>query len=54
MFGVDAMVAKTGLMMVATLHSSTVASGKVQFEQGRILSVDWDMPQEKIEILDVK
>lgn len=54
MMGVDATVAKTGLMMVETLHSSTVMSGKVLFEQGKIMSVDWDMPREKIEILDVK
>lgn len=52
--GVDAKVTETGLKMVQTMHSSTELSGKILFEEGKLLSVDWNVPREKLEILSVK
>lgn len=52
--GVDAYVARTGLKMVTTLHTSTVAQGKFQLEEGRIFNYDIDVPQEKMEIISAE
>ena len=54
MMGVDAHVSETGLKMVETMHTSTVPSGKIEFEQGKILSVVWNMPREKMEAFNLK
>jgi hypothetical protein len=49
--GIDAFVAKTGLKMVTTLHTSTIAQGKFQLTEGKIFNFDWDIPQDKMEII---
>ncbi|XP_067677413.1 uncharacterized protein [Haliotis asinina] len=49
----DAIVTKTGLRVVNTWHSSTALKGHVELRRGKILSVDIDLPQKKMEILDV-
>ena len=52
--GIDAVVAKTGLKMVTTLHTSTVAQGKFQLTEGKIFNLDWDIPQDKMEIVSAE
>ncbi|ELU04621.1 hypothetical protein CAPTEDRAFT_222921 [Capitella teleta] len=54
MMGIDAFVAKTGLKMVTTLHTSTVAQGKFQLAGGKIFNMDWDIPQDKMEIISAE
>ncbi|XP_046557707.1 uncharacterized protein LOC124266910 isoform X2 [Haliotis rubra] len=49
----DAFVTKTGLRVVNTWHSSTALKGRVELRRGKILSADIDLPQQKMEILDV-
>ena len=52
--GIDAYITQTGLKMVETLHTSTVVSGKVEMESGKLLSVDWNVPRDKVEVLSFK
>lgn len=52
--GIDAFVARTGLKMVTTLHTSTVAQGKFQLTEGKIFNMDWDIPQDKMEIISAE
>jgi len=52
--GVDGQVASTGLKIVNTLHSSTVLDGVVQLRDGRIFNLDWNLPQDKIEIFNAE
>ncbi len=50
--GVDAWVAKTGLKMTNTFHTSTVLDGKIQLQDGKIFKFDLNMPKERMEIFD--
>ncbi len=50
--GVDAWIAKTGLKMTNTFHTSTVAEGKIQLQDGKIFKFDLNMPKERMEIFD--
>ena len=48
--GVDAWIAKTGLKMTNTFHTSTVADGKIQLQDGKIFQFELNMPKERMEI----
>lgn len=52
--GVDGQVASTGLKIVNTLHSSTVLDGVVQLRDGRVFNLDWNLPQDKVEIFNAE
>ncbi len=52
--GVDAWIARTGLKIVNTLHTSTLADGKIQLQNGQVFNLDINMPQDKIELFDFK
>jgi len=52
--GLDAFVARTGLKMVSTLHTSTELEGLVRLDESKALQVKLNMPKDKIEILNVK
>lgn len=52
--GVDGQAASTGLKIVNTLHSSTVLDGVVQLRDGRIFNLDWNLPQDKVEIFNAE
>ena len=54
MMGVDAFVVKSGLKMVSTMHSSTAMEGKIKIKNGQLLAVEFKMPKEQMEILNVK
>ena len=51
---VDAYVTKIGMKVVNTWHSSTATRGRIELNRGKMLSVELQMPEEKMEILDVK
>ena len=52
--GVDAFMARTGLKMVTTLHSSTEMDGFITIEESKIVNVKFNVPKEKVEILNVQ
>lgn len=52
--GIDGVVAATGLKLVNTLHSSTVLDGVVQLRDGRVFNLDWNLPQDKIEVFSAE
>ena len=51
---VDAYVTRTGLKVTSSLHSSLAMKGRVELDKGRVLSVQVDMPDDKMDILDVR
>ncbi len=51
---VDALVTKVGLKMVSSMYTSTAVQGKVSLQDGSILDMEFDLPEEKMEILNVK
>ncbi|KAI8509667.1 hypothetical protein Bbelb_120950, partial [Branchiostoma belcheri] len=52
--GIDAHVARCGMKMVTTLHSSTFADGKIILKKGSDLEVKLNMPRDKMEIVNVQ
>lgn len=53
-FGVDAQVTRTRLRISNTLHSSTLLDGKLTLKDGQVFNAEWNMPQEKMEILSAE
>lgn len=54
MMGVDAIVTKSSMKVVATMHSSTQIDGKITLVDGEVFNVELNTPQEKMEIFHVK
>ena len=54
MMSVDAAVTRPGIKMVSTLHSSTAVQGKLTVKEDGSVTAEYDMPQNKMEIIDVK
>ncbi|XP_064626174.1 apolipophorins-like [Lineus longissimus] len=54
MMSVDANVARTGLKMVTTIHSSTAIEGKMQIQDSQVVNVKFEMPRDKIEIISAE
>lgn len=54
MMSVDAFVTKAGLKMVSTLHTSTAVQGKLRVDEFGAITAEYDMPQERMELVDVK
>jgi hypothetical protein len=52
--GLDAFVAQTGLKMVSTLHTSTEIDGLIKLDESRAITAKFNMPKDKIEIINVK
>ena len=52
--GVDAWIAKTGLKLVNTLHTSNVADGKIQLQDGLVFVMDINVPSDRIELFDFR
>ena len=50
----DAMVSRAALHVTGTLHSSTALKGRIDLDRGRVLSVQFDVPEEKMEIFDIR
>jgi hypothetical protein len=51
---VDAFVARAGLKMVSTLHSSTITQGKISLLEGKVFHFDLEMPRDKQEIISTQ
>lgn len=52
--GIDALDTKVGIKMVQILHSRTSLQGKISIAEGSILNVEFDLPEEKQEIISVR
>ena len=52
--GVDAHVARTGINMQTTVYTNTVAQGKIQMQDGKILSMDIKTPQDNTQVISAK
>ncbi|XP_076472286.1 uncharacterized protein LOC143301780 [Babylonia areolata] len=50
---VDAQVSRAALHVTGTLHSSSALKARVDLDRGRVLSMQVDVPQEKMELLDI-
>ncbi|XP_076462150.1 uncharacterized protein LOC143294657 [Babylonia areolata] len=51
---VDGLLTCTGVKVTSTMLSSTALKGRVQLDRGRTLSVQVDMPDDKMDILDIR
>lgn len=52
--GIDAFATRTGLRTVDTLHTSTVANGRVTLRDGKIFELDINTPRNKMEVFSAK
>ena len=52
--GVDAHVARTGLKIVNTLHTSTLLDGVLQLRDGKAFNLDFNLPQDRMEIFNAE
>lgn len=52
--GVDAHIAKTGLKIINTLHTSTLLDGVLQLRNGKIFNLDFNLPQNRMEIFNAE
>ena len=50
---VDAVLTKTALKSLSTLHTNTFIDGQVQVEKGQLVKAEVNVPREKMEILEV-
>ena len=48
------MVSRAALHVTGTLHSSSAVKGRVDLDRGRVLSMELDVPEEKMEIFDIR
>ena len=54
MMSVDAFVTKSGIKLVSTLHSNTVVKGKLQLSEGRVFNAEWDLPEDRMDVISIK
>lgn len=54
MMGVDAIVAKSSMKMVSSMHTSTQLDGKISLQNGEIFDIQLNTPQEKMEVFHVQ
>jgi len=52
--GVDAHVAKTGLKIINTLHTSTLLDGVLRLRDGKMFDLDFNLPQDRMEIFNAE
>ncbi|KAL8574776.1 hypothetical protein ACOMHN_035319 [Nucella lapillus] len=50
---VDGHVSRAALHVTGTMHSSSALTARVNLDRGRVLSVELDVPEEKMDILDI-
>ena len=51
---VDASVTQTRMRLTSTAHTSTRSSGRIQIEDGQALTLSFDAPETKQEILTIQ
>ncbi len=54
MMSIDAFVTKAGMKMVSTLNSAMALEGHIELKNGHVFSAQWNTPDKKMEIIDVK
>ena len=54
MMSVDTFVTKSGIKLVSTLHSNTVVKGKLQLSEGRVFNAEWDLPEDRMDVISIK
>ena len=54
MMSVDAYVTKSGIKMVSSLLSNTMVKGKLQLSEGQVFNAEWDLPDDRMDIISVK
>lgn len=54
LMGVDGLVTKSSMKMVASMHTSTMLDGKIQLQNGQVFNVELNTPQEKMEIFHIQ
>ena len=52
--GVDAFIAKTGLKMVNTFHTSTLADGLISLKDGKVFNMDINIPKERLDVFNAQ
>lgn len=52
--GVDALSTHVGVKMVSTLNTRTSIQGAISLTEGNILNAEFNMPEEKMDIINVK
>ncbi|WAR23164.1 APLP-like protein [Mya arenaria] len=52
--GIDVLSNQVGVKMISTLHSSSAIQGKMSIVDGSILTAEFDLPDEKMDIISVK
>ena len=52
--GVYTFGARTGVITVNTLHTSTMADGKIEFKEGKMVNIDLNMPKDTMEIFEAQ
>jgi len=48
--GIDAFLTRTGIKMVANMHTSTAVEGKVMLKDGKVFKVHYAVPKQELEI----
>ena len=51
---VDAQVSRAALRVSGTLHSSSAVKARVDLDRSRMLSMEMDVPEDKMELLKVR
>ena len=51
---IDAHVTRAGMKMVTTLHTSTAVQGSITVDRTGQISAQYDMPQDRMEIIDAQ
>jgi len=51
---IDALSTQVGVKMVSTLHTGTSVQGRISLAEGTILNAEFDLPEEKMDVISVK
>ncbi|KAH3697755.1 hypothetical protein DPMN_085265 [Dreissena polymorpha] len=52
--GVEALSTRVGVKMLSTLHTRTSIQGSISLSEGSILRAQFDMPEDKMDIISIK
>lgn len=54
MMSVDAFVTKSGVKMVSRMHTNTAVEAVISVDGSGSITAEYDMPQQKMSIIDVQ
>jgi len=52
--GIDALSTQVGVKMVSTLNTRTSVQGRISLSEGSIFNAEFDLPEEKMDVISVK